>query len=135
MPQVSEHFFKAAAVLLVITIMMGLQMSISGDHTAMSAHAHLGLLGWVASAAFGAYYALAPKKAASRLARVHFWVILVSSAVMTVALYLLLIGYDAMEPLVAAGSLLYFLGCLLFAWIVFSPTIEQGHSRTGATAG
>jgi len=130
MPQISELFFKASAVFLVLSILMGLQMSISGEHNVTGAHAHLGLLGWISCAVFGAYYALAPAKSASWLARVQLWIIVASSALMTGALYLLLLGYGAMEPLVALGSLAYFAGCLVFSWIVFSPAPDH---RTHAT--
>ena len=69
MPQVSHLFFKAAVVFLVVGLLMGLQMSISGQHNVIGAHAHANLLGWVTMAIFGGYYALNPAKAATRLAR------------------------------------------------------------------
>jgi hypothetical protein len=45
MPQISELFFKTAALFLVLGLMMGLQMSISGQHNVIGAHAHSNLLG------------------------------------------------------------------------------------------
>ena len=45
--------FRAAVVLVVIGMLWGLQMAISGDHSAHPAHAHLNLLGWVSMALFG----------------------------------------------------------------------------------
>ncbi|MGH6862581.1 MAG: hypothetical protein ACRECY_20245, partial [Phyllobacterium sp.] len=63
MPRVSQLFFKSATIFLLVGVVMGLQMGISGDHSAFPAHAHLNLLGWVSSAIFGIYYALNPSKA------------------------------------------------------------------------
>ncbi|WP_343079724.1 hypothetical protein [Ostreiculturibacter nitratireducens] len=124
MPQISHMFFKASAIFLVIGVLIGLQMSITNEHDAAGAHAHLSLLGWVSCALFGGYYAFNPEKAATRIAVLHFWTIVVATALMTGALYLLLLGNGAMVPLVAAGSFLFFAGSLLFLWIVFTRVNE-----------
>jgi hypothetical protein len=120
MPQVSHLFFKAAVVFLVMGFLMGLQMAISADHNVIGPHAHANLLGWVTMAIFGGYYALNPAKAATRLARAHFWAYTASVAVMVPSLYLLYLGYLALEPLVAISSLTAFAAVLLFAFIVFT---------------
>ncbi|MBD3679454.1 MAG: hypothetical protein HUJ27_13800 [Rhodobacteraceae bacterium] len=120
MPQISRHFFKAAAIFLIIGILMGLQMSISGEHKVTGAHAHLSLLGWVSLALFGTYFALDPDKGDSGLARIQFWLSVAATILMTGGLYLLLLGYGALAPVVAIGSLVYAAAAALFAWIVFS---------------
>lgn len=120
MPQVSQNYFKAAAVFLLASIAIGLQMSISGEHNVAGAHAHMSLLGWVSPAVFGTYFALNKEKGRSRLVTLQFWIVVASCAVMTGALYLLLLGNTAMIPIVAASSLAYAAGAALFAWIVFS---------------
>lgn len=132
MPQISQNYFKAAAIFLVLGIAMGLQMSISGEHKVTGAHAHLSLLGWASCAIFGTYFALQSEKATSFIATLQFWLIVTASAVMSGALYLLLLGYASMEPLVALASIAYALGALLFAWIVFAPQTHhsvQGHAH------
>jgi hypothetical protein len=43
----SSLCFKAAVVLVMVGMLWGLQMAISQDHSALPAHAHLNLLGWV----------------------------------------------------------------------------------------
>jgi len=133
MPQVSQNYFKAGAVFLLVGIVLGLQMSISGDHATYSAHAHLSLLGWVSCAIFGTYFALNPEKARSPLVTLEFWIIVVSTAVLTGALYLFLLGRDSMEPVVAASSLAYAAGALLFVWTVFAPAgraaASHGHAH------
>lgn len=127
MPRISDWFFKAAIVFLVIGIAIGLHMAISGNHSVMGAHAHINLLGWVTSAIFATYYALNPAKAEGRLPLFHFGIYIAGVTVMVAALYLLLQGNTAMEPLVAGGSMIAFLGVLLFGYIVFAP------ARRGAT--
>lgn len=128
MPRISDWFFKAAIVFLVVGIAIGLHMSISGVHNVAGAHAHINLLGWVTSAIFGVYYALNPAKAEGRLPMVHFGVYVVGVIVMTIALYLLLGGNAAVEPFVAAGSIITFVGVLVFGYVVFAP------ARSGANA-
>lgn len=121
MPQLSQNYFKAAAIFLLASIAMGLQMSISGVHNVTGAHAHLGLIGWVSCAVFGTYFALQQEKARSPWAVLQFWIVVVASAVMAGALYLLLLGFASMAPVVAISSLAYAVGAALFLWIVFMP--------------
>lgn len=130
MPQISQLFFKTAIVFLILGIGMGLQMSISGSHSVIGAHAHTNLLGWVTMALFGAYYGLNPKKAMSRLANLHYWGYTVSVAVMAPSLYALYSGYTAVEPLLAVSSITAFLSVLLFAFIVFSAE-KQAAPKVG----
>ena len=125
MPQIAHLFFKTAVVFLIVGIGMGLEMSISGNHNVIGAHAHTNLLGWVTSALFGGYYALNPAKADSRLAPVHYWVYTAGVAAMVPSLYLFLRGNEALEPLVAISSLVTFAGVLVFAVVVFKPVQER----------
>ena len=128
MPRLAELFFKTAILFLIVGIAIGLQMSISGVHNVTGAHAHINLLGWVTSAIFGAYYALNPAKAEGRLPMAHYGIYTAGVVVMIVGLYLLLQGNPALEPVVAAGSLITFVGVLVFAVVVF------GKARSGSAA-
>ena len=121
MPRISNLFFRTAVLFLIVGVMMGLQMAISQNHNVIGAHAHVNLLGWVTSAIFGGYYALNPAKAERLLAMVHYAVYTLGVAMMAVALYLLLLGNPAMEPVVAVSALITFAGVLIFAWMVFAP--------------
>jgi peptidoglycan/LPS O-acetylase OafA/YrhL len=121
MPKVSDLFFKTAVVFLILGIGAGLQMAISGDHSAFPAHAHINLLGWVTSAIFGGYYALNPAKAARKIAMIHYGLYTLGLVVMLPALYLMLHGgQTALEPVVAGGSLIVAAAVLIFAFVVFS---------------
>jgi hypothetical protein len=120
MPKVAHWFFRVAVVFLILGILMGLQMSITGVYNVTGAHAHTNLLGWVTSALFGGFYALNRNVAESKLAKVHFWAHTISVAIMTPSLYLVFLGYTALEPVLAIVSLIAFASVLLFAFIVFS---------------
>ncbi|MEP6565795.1 MAG: hypothetical protein ABJB10_11710 [Mesorhizobium sp.] len=134
MPRVSELFFKTAIVFLILGIAAGLQMAISGDHGAFPAHAHINLLGWVTSAIFGGYYALNPAKAERKLAMIHYGLYTLGIVVMLPALYLMLQGNPALEPVVAGGSLVVAAAVLIFAVVVFSPEAERSASGMRATS-
>ena len=121
MPKISEYYFRAAIVFLIVGISVGMHMSISGNHNVIGAHAHINLLGWVTSALFGGYFALNPAKAIGRLPMIQFVIYSLGVVVMGVSLYLLLAGDPSMEPLVAISSMVTFLGVLIFAWIVWMP--------------
>lgn len=132
MPKISELFFKTAIVFLILGIAAGLQMAISGNHGAYPAHAHINLLGWVTSAIFGGYYALNPAKAARSIAMVHYGVYNLGLVVMLPALYLMLHGNPALEPIVATGSMIVAGSVLIFAFVVFSA--ETARSVSGIPA-
>ena len=121
MPRISEYFFRAGILFLIVGIGLGLQMAISQNHNVIGAHAHINLLGWVTSALFGGYYALNPAKAEGRRPMIQFVVYMIGVICMGTSLYLLLSGNLAMEPVVAVSSLITFAGVLLFAWVVWSP--------------
>ena len=122
MPRISEYYFRSAILFLIVGISIGIHMSISQSHNVIGAHAHINLLGWVTSALFGGYYALNPAKAAGRLPMIQYAVFTFGVIVMGASLYLLLAGNTAVEPIVAASSLITFAGVLLFAWIVWMPS-------------
>jgi uncharacterized membrane protein (UPF0136 family) len=121
MPRISEYYFRTAILFLIAGIAIGLHMAISGTHNVIGAHAHINLLGWVTSALFGGYYALNPAKAAGPLPMVQYGVYTFGVLLMTTALYVLLQGNPAAETAVAIGSIIAFIGVLLFAWIVWAP--------------
>ncbi|MDW5317947.1 hypothetical protein [Rhizobium sp. PL01] len=120
MPRIAKLYFRTAIIFLIIGIAMGLNMAISQDHSAIGAHAHCNLLGWVTMAIFGGYHALNPTKAERRIAIIQYVVYTAGVALMVPALYLMLTGNPEMEPVVGIASLITFAGVLLFAVIIFS---------------
>jgi len=126
MPYVAQLFFKSAVIFLMIGVAVGLHMAISDDHGTFPAHAHINLLGWVTGALFGFYYALNPAKAERRIAMIHFFVYTAGLVVMLPALYIMLLGNEWVEPILAAGSMIVAAGVLIFAVVVFSA--EKRHA-------
>lgn len=134
MPQIAENFFKLAVVFLILGILMGLQMSISGEHNVIGAHAHTNLVGWVTMALFGGYYALNPAKAGTKLARIHFWSFAGAAVVLAPSLYAMYLGFTAVEPLLAISSIIAFLSVLAFAAVVFTKAEATVRPPAGAAA-
>lgn len=122
MQGVARNFFILAIIYALCGMFLGLVMSISQDHTEMPVHAHIMVAGWLMSAVFAFFYHLFPVARASRLAPVHFWLTAVSGIMLLVGLFFLLAGNPAIEPVVALGSLGFFAGMLLFAWIAVPAT-------------
>lgn len=122
MPRIAHLYFRTAIVFLIVGLCMGLKMGISGDHSIIGAHAHANLLGWVTMAIFGGYHALNPEKAERRIATLQYGVYTFGVALMVPALYLMLSGNAALEPVVGIASLITFAGVLMFAYIIFSSS-------------
>ncbi|MBM9593445.1 hypothetical protein [Roseitranquillus sediminis] len=74
MRNVAFLFYATAAVFALIGMGWGIVMSATHDHALSPAHGHLNLIGFVAMAVFGTYYALTPRAASSLLARLHYGV-------------------------------------------------------------
>ena len=111
------HFFLVAALCAALGMAWGIQMSASHDHTLSPAHGHLNLLGWVSMGMFGVYYAVTPHAAATRSARVHFWMALGGVALIAPGIALAIA--EVTEALAVAGSVLSIAAFLVFLSVVF----------------
>ena len=120
MQGVARNFFTLAILYAVCGMALGLHMSITHDHSQMPVHAHAMVAGWLMSAVFAFFYHLVPAAGSSRLAMVHFWLTAVSGVMLIVGLYFLLAGNAAVEPVVAIGSMVFYAGILLFAYIALT---------------
>jgi hypothetical protein len=122
MANISNWFFRLAVLYLIAGISLGIFMAASGDHGMHPVHAHLNLLGWVTLALFGTFYRLWPQAAATKLAKVHFWLFVPPHFVMMVALAALYAGNPAVEPILGVTSILVGLAILCFAVNVWRHT-------------
>jgi hypothetical protein len=111
--------FRAAVLLLLAGMAWGLQMAMSGDHSAFPAHAHLNLLGFVALFLFGIFYRLNPTIEAHRFAVPQAWIWIVSTIVAAIGIGLVHTGHEIGDPIAAVGTLIVFADTLLFTWLVF----------------
>lgn len=137
MNTVSTLFYKSGVVFLLAGMGTGIGMAASHNHVIAPAHAHLILLGFVLSIAYGGYFALVPQKASGLVPKLIWGLHTVAVAVFFPALSLLLLGNEALEPVVALASIAAFAAALLFAITVFRPagaTVTPPIGRAASTA-
>jgi hypothetical protein len=124
--------FRAAMLLLLAGMIWGLQMAISGDHSAFPAHAHLNLLGFVSLFLFGIFYRLNPAVDANRLAIPQVWIWIASTIVTAIGVGLVHTGHAIGDPIAAVGTLVVFADAVLFTWLVFQAQPAAEASRASA---
>jgi hypothetical protein len=71
----------------------------------------------------GAYYALAPQAAVTKLARIHYWLMVVTVLVFAPGIALAILGVS--EVLALIGSMLALGSMALFAFIVVRHGVEK----------
>jgi hypothetical protein len=117
-------FIRIAVVYLVIGATLGIIMGIKGDFALAPVHAHLNLLGFATLAIAGLVYRAHPAAAATRLARLHFWLHNLGLPVFMIGLAIMLSGNAAWLPVVIVGSLTVLVALFVFAaniWMNFRP--------------
>ena len=128
----SSLSFQTAVLFVIAGMIWGLVMAISGDHSAMPAHAHLNLLGWVSLFLFGIYYRLRASLERSKAAMTQVWLWIVGTIVQAIGVGLVTTGHDSGEPFAAGGSLVVLASMLLFAWLVFQGERADASLRAAA---
>jgi cbb3-type cytochrome oxidase subunit 1 len=120
MPRISAAFFSIGVLCVLCGMGFGMWMGASGNFTAAPAHAHLNLVGWVTSALYGTFYALA-KNYAPKLAWTQFVISTIGILIMIPSLFLLTLNSNdpKFEPGITGGSMFVFVGMILFAVSVF----------------
>ena len=114
----SSVSFPVAVLMVIAGMIWGIIMAISHDHSAMPAHAHLNLLGWVSLFLFGVFYQLHPAIDRSRAALVQVVVWIVGTVILTFGVGLLHTGHDIGQPFAAGGSFIVLASMLQFGWLV-----------------
>jgi hypothetical protein len=127
----SSISFPAAVLMVLAGMVWGIVMAISQDHSAMPAHAHLNLLGWVSLFLFGIFYHLHPTIDRSRAALIQVWVWIVGTVILTVGIGLVDTGHPIGDPFAAVGSLIVLASMLQFGWLVVRRE-RIGGTRTSA---
>jgi hypothetical protein len=122
MQGVARNFFTLAVLYAVCGMILGLVMSISGDHGQMPVHAHTMVAGWLMSAVFAYFYHLFPEAGRGVLATIHFWLTAIAGIGLLVSLFFLLRGNASAEPVTAVSSIGFFVAILLFA-VIALPTV------------
>jgi hypothetical protein len=131
----SSLSFQAAVVFVIAGIIWGIIMAISEDHSAMSAHAHLNLLGWVSLFLFGIYYRLHPSLEGAKSAIVQVWLWIAGTIILAIGVGLVQTGHAIGDPIAAVASVAVLLDMLLFAWLVFrGERADAGIRPSGSPA-
>lgn len=129
---VGIRLLRMSAIYLMVGLVLGLAMGISGDFLLMSVHAHLLLLGWAAMAVTGITYTLLPQCSGNRLAALHFWGHNLGLPVMMVCLALQSYGNSQAEPGIAGGSILVTLSLAMFTVNLFRSPAQARSSGESA---
>lgn len=117
MKHVATRFFVTGAIFALVGMSWGIQMAATNDHTLAPAHGHLNLIGFVAMAVFGTFYALSPAAAGSRLAGIHY--LLTTAAVLVLVPGIALAISGSGETVAKIGSVLALGSMALFTFVVF----------------
>ena len=111
----ASRWIFAAIIYFLIAVGLGVFMGASHDHSLMSVHVHLNLLGWVSLALIGLIYHFFPLASESRLATVQFWLHNVALPPMMLALAFVLKGNAGAEPVIGITSIMILVSVFLFA--------------------
>lgn len=125
------RWLRVAVVYFLLAVTLGVGMAASHDFRLKGLHVHLNLLGWVSMSVTCFVYDRVPAAAASRLARVHFWLYQGALPVMMVGLAGLLLGHAALEPVVATSSVAMWAAIALFVGNVLWHTRGAAVARGG----
>jgi hypothetical protein len=118
-------WLKLSVIYLIVGVAMGIFMGASHDMTLRPVHAHVNLLGFTTLALAGLIYSVFPDAGASRLAKVHFWLMNLALPVMMLSLGALLLGNQAVLPALVVSEFMAAGGVLAFAANVFL-NLRQG---------
>ncbi len=115
MRKIDETWILCGLAWLLVAMLFGGWLGASGHLNFANTHAHVGLVGFVASMLFGLTMRLFPGMRTSKMAKPQFWIYQIGAV-------LLVAGkarVDARGPedLVALGSVVVFFGAALFAWM------------------
>src|SRR3954453_22405773 len=114
----SSLSFQAAVLLVLVGMAWGIVMAVSQDHSAMPAHAHLNLLGWVSLFLFGIFYHLHPVVDRTRLAIVQVSIWIAATLVLSLGVALVHTGHEIGDAIAGLGSVVAFADMVLFGWLV-----------------
>lgn len=113
-------FIKIAAVYLLIGVGLGIYMGIVERFEYGHVHAHINLLGWSTTAAFGVIYHMFPKAGNHKLGKVHFWLHNIGTPLVLLGMFLFSINEPGPAfPMALGGSLIVLVATLVFVANVF----------------
>ncbi|WP_018755360.1 cbb3-type cytochrome c oxidase subunit I [Paenibacillus terrigena] len=111
------RFLKIGVLYFILSMGLGMYMSMAKDYVLAGVHAHVNLIGWLSMAVSGVIYILFPRADNSALAKWHFWLMNLGVIIMMGSLITLLLTKEETPwgPIIGAGGALLILSaiCLL----------------------
>lgn len=123
MQNIARLHLRLAVAYVILGMALGRHMGMSEDHSQLTTHAHLNLVGWVSTALFALVLRSYPERRLPTLGWIQIAVWHLAVVVTIAGLFLIFAGSpEAGEPFAIAGSLLALLGMILFAVILYLLT-------------
>ena len=111
---------KIALIYMMIGLVIGLIMGMSGNHALATVHSHISLLGWTTMVITGLVYILRPRCADSKLSILYFWLHNIGLPIMMVSLALFYgYGNAQAEKVAGIGSIIVLLSLFVFSINIF----------------
>jgi hypothetical protein len=123
-PCIAPICFMLSGISAVIGNSLGIFMGITEDHTLAPVHVHINLIGWVSLFLFGVYYHLHP--------HVVGWIVKLQVALVACGYpaafgslaVMMTHGDRSLLPVTIVGSLMVFVGFVLFCFVVCSEVVR-----------
>jgi uncharacterized membrane protein YgdD (TMEM256/DUF423 family) len=118
--------FAVASASAVVGIALGMFMGIHDDHTLTPVHAHINLICWVSLYLFGVYYHLHPH-VVGVLAKLQVALVVIGAVMAFGNLAMMLLSGDrTLIAITIVGSVMVFVGFVLFCFVVWREGLRRG---------
>ena len=118
--QIGVSLVKIASIYMMIGLLIGLIMGLSGNQALATVHSHISLLGWTTMVITGLVYIVRPGCADSKLANLYFWLHNIGLPVMVIGLALYYgYGNAQAERFAGIGSIIVLFSLLIFTINIF----------------
>lgn len=126
MNNLAKICWVTAPIYALVGMAFGIYMSATGDHSLSPAHGHVNLLGWVAIAIYGTFYALAPRAADTWAAKLQ--VLLAQVGAITIFPGIIFAIQGAGETMAKVASVIVLLSMLLFLGLVLREALRPAQA-------
>ena len=122
MLEIDRSYVAIALLWAVVGMLLGLYMGIAADNKLLVMHVAIMLNGFVTLAIYGMLYRLWPALKKAPLARIQFWVAVISVAGIIVGSYFF--ATSGSVPLVASASIVFIVSAAMMAWLFIAQGRE-----------
>lgn len=118
---------RTALIWFLMTMSFGMYLGLTGQFGFSSPHAHMGVLGWLSSAAFGFFYSVADAELSQRRGpRVHWVTHNIGVVIMVTSLFLeLKTGDPSIGKFIGMGGAVIILSTLYLAIMIWPRLAAQ----------